>query len=307
VANDPLLSKMFGNELSCIEIKKNTEILMANDFLRGKLGPQTAVSRKEPVAVYSWQEGIIPFNYGGASSAVLRLRSVIDLRKSKKIDFSKTNNLDRDPKGGDLTEFFSVKLDERDLNRAEASLNSGKFCEALLVFENNYEALYYSVLAGVGEIKEVPKDTSKGISSMDLITLFEPPILRGVDQILKNEELYRVLKRDLVELDMLPKVSNKDMDRTEMKSILMSAHMYAHAEDWNAKKISVVTRLFNSSKLLTLPDGISNSEEFLEKLKEASKVRLANWARENQKDFNFSKKLWKHWYEQSISSFVSGK
>lgn len=87
VANDPLLSSGFENELSCLELKEDTEILKAKNAILRTVDPKIAVSRTEPAIIFHYDPGIIPSEAGGSTSAVIRIKSVIDIRKSKKLNF----------------------------------------------------------------------------------------------------------------------------------------------------------------------------------------------------------------------------
>jgi hypothetical protein len=311
VANDPLLSQSFGNELSCLEIKDNTEVLKAIDPIRGDLNSDIAVSRAEPALIYSFGVGLIPLMEGGSTSGVIRERSVIDFRKSKKIDFSISGGQNGNPKPVDGKEFASIKLDERALRRAASSLNSGRFCEALQVFENNLPALYYSSLAGVRAIRPLPKNeefethlTGKAL----LITLI-PEISKMADTIIENRENYPQIRQDLIDLKLLEirQQDGKSNEKGQLVSTLITALNSAIFQDWNAKKVSVIVQLINLSKILNIPVGVSTTKDLDRKIKEGFDMKLVNWEKENRDDFEFSKKLWKYWNEHSISSFITDK
>jgi hypothetical protein len=311
VANDPLLSNSFGNELTCLEIRENTEILKAKNAITGRLDLNVAVSRTEPALIYGYGEGIIPFAEGGSTSAVIRLKSIIDLRKSKKIDFSKNSGQNLDPMPADRKEFTALKLDERALRRAASSLSSGRFCEALQVFEGNLPALYYSSLAGVRSIRPFPKNENDPtyLSSRALITPLLMQISKLADSIFKDKEHYPQLRQDLIELKLLDKgkLENEDSEKKVLRSALIGTLMVSEFADWNAKKVSVMAQLINLSNAISIPTQLSTAKDLSDKITEALDLNLINWGKENRDDFEFSKKLWKHWNEHSISSFVTEK
>ena len=301
-ANDPILSYGFGNELSCLEVKENTEILKAKDPILSDLEKSTAVKQSEPVLIYSWGEGLIPSEEGGSTSGVIRDRSVIDLRRSRKFDFSK---------GAGEEVVTSVKLDERALRRAESSLSSGRFCEAIQVFENNLPALYYSSIAGAKAIRPLPKNEKLKVSSpsRSLLRLLNFQVSSQADLILNDKGPYLKIRQDLIDLKLVEKDEmDGAIDEKVNLTILLGDILNVNEnDDWSAKKILVLTQLLNLTKLLTLPEGISNVKELSTKIREALDTKIVNWSKENPKDFEFSKKLWKHWYDHSISNFVSRK
>ena len=311
VANDPLLSNAFGNELSCLELKEDTEILKAKDAVYGTLDPDVAISRTEPGLIYDYGPGIIPLEEGGSTSAVIRVKSIIDLRKSKKIDFSKPIQQNLNPMPAERKEFAAIKLDDRALRRAVSSLNSGKFCEALQVFEGNLPALYYSSLAGVRAIRPLPKNERRPtyLSSQALFTVLIPQITDIADSIFENKEHYPQIRQDLIELKLLKKgnLDNEVSEKLALKDALITALYRNESEDWNAKKVSVMAQLINLSNVISIPTQLSTAKDLSDKITEAFDLKLINWGKENRDDFEFSKKLWKHWNEHSISSFVAEK
>lgn len=308
VANDPLLSIGFGNELSCLEVRDNTEFLKAKDAILGDLDSKTAVSRTEPALIYSWGTGLIPLREGGSTSGVIRDRSVIDLNKSKKIDFSKSSEQNGIPNPAEKNEYASIKLDERALKRAATSLNRGRFCEAFQVFENNLPALYYSSLAGIRAVRSFPKNEKFAtfISSRALFNAFIPKL--GA-KIFENEEQYLKIRQDLIDLKLL---SKDELDKgliewTMLRMILVNAINARESDDWSAQKTTIMAQVINLSQMINVPVKLSTPKELSIKIEEEFDLKLVHWEKENKEDFEFSKKLWKYWIEHSMSSFITNK
>ena len=129
------------------------------------------------------------------------------------------------------------------------------------------------------------------------------------DLILNDKGPYLKIRQDLIDLKLVEKDEmDGAIDEKVNLTILLGDILNVNEnDDWSAKKILVLTQLLNLTKLLTLPEGISNVKELSTKIREALDTKIVNWSKENPKDFEFSKKLWKHWYDHSISNFVSRK
>lgn len=310
-ANDPILSVAFGNELSCIEIKKNSEILKAKGQFLGDLEIETALTRTEPLLIYGFGLGLIPFMDGGASSGVIRDKSVVDYRKSIKIAFSKPKAENFDPNPANHSEFSNVKLDSRSLSRASASLNSGKFCEAFKIFENNLPALFYSSIAGVKAFLPPPNADMEGtyLGSRSLILGLRHEITERANSLFESKEIYAELRKELIELDILEKdrIKNQDLEKFTFASILYEALSTSKFDRMDQKKITALTRLVNLSQVISIPTGAKNVEEFSKQLQEGFDQKIAKWSQVNKDDFEFAKKLWKYWNEHSISNFITRK
>lgn len=212
------------------------------------------------------------------------------------------------PRPGEGNEFASIKLDERALRRAVSSLNSGRFCEALQVFENSLHALYYSALAGVRAVRPFPKNErfESHLSSRALTTALFPEISKAADSIYENKKLYSQIRQDLIELILLEndQANNKTQEKSLLTLQILNALNVDESDTWNAKKVLVMAQLINLSKLISIPTQISTAKDLSINITEAFNLKLINWGKENQDEFEFSKKLWKYWYEHSISRFV---
>jgi hypothetical protein len=76
-------------------------------------------------------------------------------------------------------------------------------------------------------------------------------------------------------------------------TMLISEFLFVNEqESWSAEKILVLTQLVNMFKILVLPEGITTTKELSAKIIEALDMKIANWTKENPRDFEFSKKLW---------------
>jgi hypothetical protein len=201
VANDPILSSGYGSELSCLELKENTEILMAKDPILSDLDPMVAVKQSEPVLIYRYGDGLISSQEGGSSSGVIRDRSVIDLRRSRKFDLSGSSLPKRNPRAiGEQIATSTLKFDEGALRRADSALSSGRFCEALQVFENK-SALFYSAIASVKAIRQSPKNEKliKTPTSKLLLTVLYSQHSDQVNSIINDKGPYLKIRQDLIE------------------------------------------------------------------------------------------------------------
>lgn len=305
VANDPLLSVSYGTELSCLQLRENTEVLLPKDHFRTVVPPARALGGREAVVLYRFVNGLIPVKMGGASSAVIRDRSAIDVRKSRRMSFS--SNLTISPHLKPENREFHEKIDARDLKRAEDSLKDGDFCQALTVFENKFRTLYLSLFSAIRALHKFEKEDQyrSYLKSRDLASSLTPYFLNRLIHTSMNSEVFQKIKQNLITNKLLRDHATDVEASATMNSLFMRAIGADGMTDWSSGEIAVVTQIVNEDQTFKLPLGISTNHEFSDRMDEAFDQLISNWVKDNPREFEFSKKLWTYWQERSLSSFVT--
>ena len=278
-AMDPLATISYGSELSCLYIKSGTNWVDNTKAFKGDL---KLANIKSPIdfLLYYWGDSFLDGQKKMGISGVIRDPGIVNLNQSAKFFMKESGSGDG--------------LGPARINKARQRLQSGNLCQALQVFENEYETFsmafasafgikkesYRSALASFwlmmpgdnGRNQKLAREIKKINNNGPLIQeLNDAGLLKGNDPATREAEIFSIFSSTLI-----------------IPSSLIPEGI---PEAQISARVALMARLFNETGLFQIAGNPTTIESFVSSFNDAISRFVSGWAQRHPDDISLAKDM----------------
>jgi hypothetical protein len=285
IANDPVMSIAFGEDLSCVSIKPKASFTVLASREDRALRLQKIQSPNDAY-LYRWGTDLVELNKGWA--AVIRSIEGFSLEKSSKFSLKNLGNMQG--------------LSPQKLSEARIALQAGQLCKALSAYDGEYGSFIYSWMNAIIDWKAEDPDlwgeifpSTRLMKTPSSTPALFPDLATGVKAIAADTALVQ----ELVAAGKTSTNASQAILEKDITSALLQA-LDSQLPTTNLN-VTLAKHLVAKSGFLKLPDSVSDIQSYNAARFNAFVAKLETWEAAHTEEVQFMRDFWQQLKSVSIA------
>jgi hypothetical protein len=282
--NDPLSSKGFGVDLSCLTIQSKWTIT-AEGELDNRTQKFGRIQSDADVLAYLWgTPPLTPEKYKTAWSAVIRNPRVVDLAKSSKFSMALNG--------------MTQGLSPARLAAGRRALQEGNLCKALAVYENDYGSFIHSLIAAAVPLTGNEKIAAFPVEPFSFGREGALPLFKAGASALAADA---ALVKDLVAAGKIKLSDRPEIDEVFFFNLIQTSFnriagsggtFFIRDPEVNAAEVELLRRIAVGTKIIQIDSQVLDAQSLQKAVYLGLVDKITQWKAAHGDEVAFMTELW---------------